>query len=254
MRAIILTAGQGQRLRPLTDERPKGMIEVDGKTNIERQIELFQQAGIGDVSVIKGYKPNAVITPKWVKHFSNPEYDKTNMVYSLFQAASLFDGNSEIIVSYGDIIYKYGILQELLLSDKEIAVVVDYDWKDFFSLRFENPYEDAESLVIDKDDKITSIGQVNPLPENIHAQYIGLMKFSKESAQTIKDIFFQSLKINNQLGWGRTAKKAYMTDLLQELIIRDYPVHAVGINGGWVEIDNLKDYEIAVEYCNRGII
>lgn len=243
MKAIILSAGKGSRLYPLTKDRPKGMVEINGKSIITRQIEIFRDLGIDDISVIKGYQAESVIV-EGIKHYLNSRYDITNMVYSLFCAKEELN-DDEVIVSYGDILYTKDVLKKLMMSNEDISVVVDLDWKSYYIERHGNPYDDAESLILDDKSRIKSIGKPNPSPEEVEAQYIGLMKFNRKGLDIIKSIYSSSFDNKVNIGWERPVQKAYMTDLLQEIIKQGYDVFSTLINGGWAEIDDFRDYEIA---------
>lgn len=243
MKAIILAAGQGKRLFPLTSESPKAMLDIGGKTIIDRQISLFKENGINDVIIIKGYKPDSVKSAYDFRCYLNGNYGSTNMVHTLFCAESEFD--DEIVVSYGDIIYSDKVLKPILKSKEQISVVVDLDWKEYFTARFGDPYEDAESLIFDSSGLIKSIGESKPNPERILAQYIGLIKFSQAGLNIVKAIYHDAVIKDLSIGWGRNIKEAYMTDLLQEVIVRGYGIHAIPVHRGWVEIDNIHDYDLA---------
>lgn len=242
MRAIILAAGQGTRLRPLTDECPKAMVPMVGRPIIDWQIELFHKMGIKDIVVVRGYKA-ATLDGRDVQFVLNNRYMETNMLYSLLCAKEYF--NKDVIVSYGDILYQKEVLATLLTAKHDVSVVVDLAWKNYYAQRFTNPYDDAESLVLTSDMSIKSIGQSNPHIEDVQAQYIGLMKFSQAALQNIQRIYKDSYEQKQCIGWGKRAEKAYMTDLLQEMINRRMSVHGVEINGGWLEIDSINDYELA---------
>lgn len=242
-KAIILAAGQGQRLKPLTNDRPKGMVKVAGRTIIDRQLELFRRLKINDVVIVKGFCAESV--PDYgVRHAVNPEFAVTNMVYSLFCAADeLTEG--PVIVSYGDILYSEEVLRTLLAADAPVAVVVDREWKSYFSRRFDDPYDDAESMVLAPDGAIRRLGQGRPDPADVQAQYIGLIKFQNPGLAAIRKIRDAVAGNETPIGWGRPWRKAFMTDLLQELVNRGERVVAVPISGGWCEIDSLRDFDIA---------
>ena len=248
-KAIILAAGQGQRLRPMTDDRPKGMISVHGRTIIERQLQLFRKVGVDRVSIVKGYCASSV--PDYgAIHYVNEAYAETNMVCSLFAAADeLVSG--PVIVSYGDILYSESVLQTVINSAAPVAVAVDRDWMSYYSRRFDDPFDDAESLVLDSDGAISSIGKGNPSPDEVQAQYIGLTKFQGSGLTAANGLQEAFATTETTLGWGRPWRKAYMTDLLQELINRGSDVRAVPISGGWCEIDSPRDYELALEIAEE---
>ena len=119
----------------------------------------------------------------------------TNMVESLFCAKDkLIDS---VIVSYGDIIFESHIIEKLINSVHDICVVVDEGWKDYWETRFENPLDDAESLVIDEDGFIVDIGQKVKNIEEIQGQFVGLMKFQNDGLNNIKR-FYEKTKKNSK--------------------------------------------------------
>ena len=247
IKAIILSAGQGQRLKPITQDRPKGMVPVGGRPIIEWQLDLFRRVGLERLAIVQGFCAESI--PSYnVLHYSNPDYAVTNMVFSLFCAEPEL-GEGTVIVSYGDILYSEQVLRQLLSSNGPVSVVVDLDWKTYFGQRFNDAYEDAESLVIDEEGLISSIGQSRPKPEDIHAQYIGLIRFDPDGLAAIRALRDDVSKTDTAIGWGRPWPKAYMTDLLQELARRGVPVRPVPIRGQWCEVDSLRDLELAEQRC-----
>jgi L-glutamine-phosphate cytidylyltransferase len=242
--AIILSAGQGTRLKPLTNDRPKGMVEVLGRPIIERQLELFDKVCIENTVIAQGFCADAIPEKYNAKRYTNEDYASTNMVYSLFSADAELQ-NGPVVVSYGDILYSEKTLRTLLDSSADISVVVDLDWETYFRERDENPYDDAESLILDENQLITNIGQGNPKPEDVQAQYIGLMKFNDAGLKAIRELRGEVGDNQTPIGWGRTWRNAYMTDLLQELINQKISVSAVSIHADWCEIDTLTDFDLA---------
>lgn len=242
-KAIILAAGQGQRLKPLTNDRPKGMVQVAGRSIIERQLELFRSVGITEISIVQGFCAEA-IPDLGVRHYTNLDYAATNMVSSLFCAApELEDG--PVVVSYGDILYSENVLRLLLASTAPVSVVVDLEWKGYFGLRFDSPYDGAESLITDSAGNITSIGQSHPNPEDVQAQYIGLIRLDTSGLQAIRRLRDEVATSGVNIGWGRAWAKSFLTDLLQELVRRGIRVSSVPIQGEWCEVDSLRDFVLA---------
>lgn len=242
MKAVILSAGSGTRLRPLTDDRPKGMVAVAGKPIIQWQVEMFRSFGFEDIAIVTGYMAEAV-EPFGARLFDNVDHDTTNMVHSLFCAREfLTDG---VVVSYGDILYARDVLRAVLDSDGDVSVVVDLEWEPYFAERFGDAYEDAESLLIDDEGAITSIGGPDPGPEEVQAQYIGLVKLTADGVDLLSAIHADATGSDSPIGWGRPPRRAYMTDLLQEAASRGHRLAAVPIRRGWVEVDTPRDLEIA---------
>jgi L-glutamine-phosphate cytidylyltransferase len=252
MKVIILAAGEGKRLRPLTNNIPKCMVKLFGKSLLEWQLQIFNDLGIHDISIITGYKNDVIKFPN-IKYFYNSKYDITNMIETLFCAKS--ELNDDIIISYGDIIFEHKVVNALLNSKHDISILVDSNWKKYWKLRFDNILEDAESLVLDSNNFITNIGQKESDIEKIQSQYIGLMRFQKKGIlQLIK--FYDNVKNEskndfNPLNDKLPFEKSYMTDLLQGLINNGQKLKAVQINSGWLELDSISDYNLYNQMYNN---
>jgi len=244
-KAIILAAGKGERLQPLTDNLPKCMVKLFGKSLLEWQINAFKKSGINNISVITGYKGESIKFPG-IRYFRNPNYEDTNMVETLFCAKEQLEGS--VIVSYGDIIFENNILQKLINSERDISVVIDKNWKECWETRFEDPLEDAESLIINDEGNIVNIGQKVKDYSEIQGQYVGLMKFQNDGILTLKN-FYNYAKNESKTGTNLlnpllSFKKSYMTDLIQGLINAGYKIKAIPIHNGWLEVDTIQDYEL----------
>jgi choline kinase len=113
LKAVILAAGEGKRLRPLTDKVPKGLVSIFGKSVLEWQINTFHACGIHDISIVTGYKGDMINFPN-VTYYKNEKYDSTNMVETLFCAKEKL--TDSVIVSYGDIIFEKSVLDKLIES------------------------------------------------------------------------------------------------------------------------------------------
>jgi len=245
MKGIILAAGEGRRLRPLTEDKPKSMIDFCGMTLLQRQVNVMKECDINDIIVITGYKSD-IIDISGVTYYKNEEFEETNMVETLFCAKKELEG--EIIVSYADIIYERNVLQKLIDSKQKISVVIDEKWEKYWNKRFEDPLNDVESLKINSKGNIIDIGQKTRSLEEIQGQYIGLMKFDSEGTKIISDFYHrckeESKNGSNILNSKIEFKKSYLTDLLQGLIVDGNELKAVFVNGGWLEFDTINDFNL----------
>ncbi len=242
MKAIILAAGKGTRMGDLTKEKPKCTLSFRGKTLIERQIKTIKGAGIDDIIIVVGYMPDKIECPGCIK-IENKDYDKTNMIESLFCTRNHWDDG--IIVSYGDIIYEVKVLKQLMDSNNAINVVVDLNGASYFKDRFGDDFlSETESLIMDKKRYIVDIGESNPEISRIQGQYIGLMKFNKEGLDTVSKVYDRDKKDYWNKPWLRSQnfQNGYMTDMLQRMIDLGNRVKAVCVTGGWLEFDTDKDY------------
>ena len=254
MKAVILAAGQGTRLKKYTENIPKGMLSFMGKTIIERQIEMYRKCGIEDIIVVRGFAANK-ISYKGIRYYMNEDYANTNMVESLMAAKDEFD--DDMIVSYSDILFEEKMLKTMMESLADFAVAVDDDWKKYWQKRYGKVDFDTESLSIDADENIVELGLENPKLEDIDARYVGLLKFSKKGLEYIERIVENAYLNFEDKPWqqsGKTVRKAYMTDLLNAVIESGEKVKAVHFCNGWIEFDTNDDYEKACDWVGDGSI
>jgi len=238
MRVIILAAGQGTRLRPLTNDKPKCMVELNGKPLIEYQLELFNRFDIKDVNVVTGYLENK-INFKNVKKYYNPKFDSTNMVSTLFCAGELFNGEDDLLISYGDIVYNDSVFSAIQKSSERMNVVVDKNWREYWEARMDDPLRDVETLKIDNNGYIKELGKKPNSYDDIEGQYIGLIKIRKDAVKKIKS-YYQNLD-KDALYDGKDYGNMYMTSFLQMIADNLMPLTPVYINNGWIEVDEPTD-------------
>lgn len=239
MKMIVVAAGQGTRLRPLTNDKPKCMVDYNDKPIIDYILETADSCNIKDIAIVNGYKKEVLeeyLKNEKLTFFTNDKFDKTNMVSTLFSAKEFMD--DDIIISYADIIYKKEVLEKLIDSKDDFSVVVDTNWKELWSLRMDNPLEDAETLKI-KNGNIIELGKKPKSYDDIEGQYIGLMKISKSIMRDVIK-FYESLD-KNIIYDGKDFDNMYMTSLIQLIIDRLLEVKPIFIDGGWVEIDSVDD-------------
>ncbi len=256
MKTIILAAGQGTRLRPLTDDRPKCMVEVNGMSIIRRQLEVMKECGIKeeDITVIGGYKVDVLrkeLVDTQVTVIKNEQFETTNMVCSLMCAREIMEKEQDILISYGDIMYSAEVLRKVLDSQTDASVIVDDGWESYWRRRNDNPLDDAETLMFDQDDYLLEIGQKTDDIKKVMSQYIGLMRFRNAGLKAVLDTATEAQKrSDNGIELWRTTRnyaKMYMTDLLQGMIDEKYKLKAVHINRGWYEVDDVEDLHLVEE-------
>lgn len=253
IRAIVLAAGQGTRLRPLTDSIPKTMVAINGKPILEYQRETLNECGINEIHVVVGYKEGKIDGNKFIKHF-NSKFDVTNMVSSLYCAKPLFDGKSDILITYGDIVYEPQVVKSLLENiGEEVSIIFDKNWLDLWSVRMEDPLSDAESFRIDDFGNVVELGKKAQSEDLIQGQYTGLIYVKDSFALKFFD-HYESLKGSDQLFDGKDFDNMYMTSYLQRLINIGIEVRGVPVNGGWLEVDSVEDLNIYTQLIKNGKI
>ena len=240
MKAIILAAGEGKRLRPLTNDKPKSMVELWGQGLLQRQLEQLAVCNINDVTVITGYKKNAIEVLD-VRTICNDSYSSTNMVFSLSKALPILNKssvNDSVIILYGDIAYDTAHLKCLIDGEFRLPVTVlgNDNWLPLWQQRMENPLEDAETFIYDDQGTLLEIGQKPTSLKQVQAQYMGMLKINES---------FLVLLLSDYLAQTQSekTKNCYLTDLIQEVALRREAEVSI-VSGAWIEVDTFEDYQL----------
>lgn len=247
MKLIILAAGEGKRLRPYTNDKPKCMVKYQDKEIISHILEITKPY-VSDIAIVGGYKFEVLkefLKDENIKFYQNNKFDTTNMLYTLFCAKEFLD--DDVIVSYADIIYKSEIFKKLVEAENDFSVIVDKKWKELWLQRMPNPLEDAETLKI-QNGKIKEIGKKPKSYDEVEAQYIGLIKIKKSFLQTMVK-FYESLDKNANFD-NQNFENMYFTSFIQGLIDKFDCISPVYIKGGWVEIDSVLDLKTKAIICD----
>ena len=231
--SIVLAASQGS-LGELTKEVPKTLLEVNGKSLLATQVEEFNQLGIKDVTVVRGFQKEKVKLSN-IKTVDNNEFAATKELFSLYLAKDEIKENT--VISYGDIIFKRYVLHELLNDQNNIAIVVDADYKvegenkDFVQASAKYDRTNYKGTAVFK--KMGS----SMSPSEISGEFIGLCKVNKTGAQQMRDAL-------EKLSKAPEFKSMTCTDLFNE-IAKDHPIAIKYISGAWLDVDTLVDYQNA---------
>jgi phosphoenolpyruvate phosphomutase len=236
-KAVILAATRGSKLEELTVDRPKCMVDVRGKSLLHRLVGSFNDAGVRELTVVTGYKADAVNFPG-INTAENADFETTGEVASL--ACSKDDLKGECIVSYGDIMFRSHVLNQLLECEADMAVVVDANWKQeradttkrtmdlaTCSKAYTGDYFDDEVSELTRLDSAMSEGKAN-------GEWIGLAKFSAKGSELLRS------ELDNMKSDGSLAK-ANMTDLFNRLIDGGAKPQVVYITGNWLDVNDAFD-------------
>ena len=253
MRLIVLAAGTGSRLAPLTDDRPKCLVELGGKPLLQWTLDAAAATGIDEVVVIGGYRADQLRRFD-VTLVVNEDFATTNMVHTLFLAREHFgDG---FVMSYGDIVYAPDVLRRVAAVPSGVHVVVDRQWRSYWERRFDDPLQDAETLRFGADGAIFEIGSKPQSYAQIEAQYIGLVSFRGDGVAALDRAMAAAREDAAQgrhpFGCPRPLESIYMTDLLQGMIGLGQRLSPVPIDGQWIEVDSPRDLTVAEELVAGG--
>ena len=252
MNIIILAAGQGSRLKPYTNNIPKCLVEVAGKSFLARQIEIFESLGFDYPVIVAGYKAE-LIEKNYRKVLINQKYLSTNMLYSLFQAYQTILSGDDTIVCYGDIIFNANLIKLLIAEDSDLALVSDKNFLHYWSLRFEKPLDDLETFSFYENRLLKDIGgRPNSISE-ISGQYIGMFKISSNFAKEFikHGEYMQTTKSKIR---EKKFEQMHMTDFFYYLIKQSCKINVLETDNGWLELDTVSDLELYESMHSKGQI
>lgn len=245
MKAIILAAGEGKRLKPLTDNTPKSMVLVRGQSMLERQLLQLENLGVEDIIIVTGYckvKINLLIKSKFsnVRVVFNEKFDSSNMVYSLSKVLPFLDdkSQSDVLILYSDIAYSEQHLDTLIVdkTNSPMTVLGNSQWLELWSKRFDDPLSDAETFIFNDSFNLIEIGKKTSNLDQVQAQYMGMIKVKECYLSLLLSEYKESAKSD-------AAKNMYMTDLIQQVIEIDV-VKVIIVDGRWIEMDTFEDYKL----------
>lgn len=243
MKAIILAAGRGSRMRNLTEDRPKGLVELAGRSLLDLQIAALRGGGASDIAAVRGYRGNT-LEGRGLTLFDNPRWDVTNMVVSL-RCASPWLRATPCLVSYSDIFYPAETVRSLIAAPGDLLISYDPNWLDLWKARFDDPLSDAEAFRLDGRRLITIGGRAKSVGE-IEGQYMGLLKFTPIGWQQVESCLAAIAPA--------VVDKLDVTGVLSRLIAAGVAIHAVPTAPGWGEVDSETDLAYYAEKIATGQI
>lgn len=232
MNFLILAAGIGSRLTAHTELRPKSLVEINGRSLLERQLEVISLFNPARVIIVGGYRVNQ-LRSFGVEVVENRDYLNSNMVQSLVLGSEVLAG--DLLVTYGDIVYHPSILEAVLTSEADISIGVDSKWRSYWESRSANPLEDVDSFRFGEDCTVEEIGGKPRSLDEVEGQYIGMLKFSALGLS--KFLLAYELGIQN----AEFSKSAFMTDVLGLMIRSGERIQGVPFTASWIEVDTVED-------------
>jgi phosphoenolpyruvate phosphomutase len=245
-KAVILAAGKDTNLFPLTEDIPKTLLDIKGKSILERQIEMLKRVGISEIAVVRGYKKEKINIPN-LQFYDNDDYETTGTLVSLFHAREFMDRDTVIL--YGDILIETEVIIKLLDSPNKTTLVVDRGWEKRYKESHEiHPFPPELTTLSDKGEEIeiNSIGV--DFPETTPtSEFIGLAKLSGRASSILGDLYkdIYSADKNKKFHHAKHISEASFVDFIQELIDRQEKVSALEIWRNWIEVDTFEDYRFA---------
>ena len=234
-KALILAAGIGSRLAPMTNEIPKSLVQVNGKPIIFKQIDNLHENGIDDITIVAGYKADVLkkaVRENWpgIDIVESVDYEKTNNMYSAYFGINVMFQGGEIqpfLMMNADVFYDTSVLTALLDFPGEDAVVVDI-----------GRYIPESMKVVEKEGILTAISKTISEQDALGSS-IDVYKFSAEGGKAFFEVCRRYIEEENNLNlWSEVA----LDKVLKEKVV---PFVACPLNGRWFEIDTHEDLAAA---------
>jgi len=264
--AIILAAGSSidESLRHLLIDRPLAMLDINGKSILERVILTLTNSGINDINIVVGYRAESIdMEISGLKIIKNDEFDKKGIAHSIICGIKNMEkfGDKNLII-YSDILFDNTLINRLLKRDEDIILVVDksfrltkYRNKKLDLVITENPPSDVpRCLDVDYENKILQIGK-NINEKDSHFEFIGISMFSKEGIRKFIDFYEKARKkfMRKPFYEAKSFEKASFTDLIQYMIDNGVVVSTMEVISGWTEVHTFDDYKRVCSILKNGL-
>jgi len=241
-RAIVLAASHGHALGELTEDKPKVMLSVGGKTVLRHLLDEFKNQNINQVTLVAGYKPDSIDTSGLDMHI-NKDYATTGELVSLAEVVSEF--HDDMIITYGDLLFRSYILRDLLESDGEIVAVVDSTVEnENYSGSPDYAYcsEEEDRAIFKRDVFLNHVSEEKKSSPDIPSgRWIGMLRVRGQGRQWIEEAI-------DELKTHESYRQMSLADLLNQLIKMNHPVKVLYINGHWIDINALTDIDRAGDF------
>lgn len=241
MQAIILAAGLAKRLRPLTDTTPKCLLEINGKNLLHRTMENVIANGITNFVFVTGYRENMIknylkenFSGYKIQFLSNPDFANNNNSYSLWMTKNFI--TKDVILLDSDILFDKGIIKELLDSEHENCLAVNFETE---------LDEEQIKVVLDDNKKILEISKVTDLKKSA-GESIGIEKFSLDFMDELYKVLDR--KIINERNVNEFYEKSFEEVIQSKKNANNQrnSIYAIDVSHyKCMEIDTVEDYERA---------
>lgn len=234
-RAIVLAPSRGEALGDLTLNRPKCMVQIAGKPILGHIVDAYRATGIRDICVVRGYRKETVDVAGVTYVDTDPTH-ATNRATNLFAALGSLEGHC--VISYGDVLFKKHVLQELLDTEGDFVVLVDSNWEQTANrhrsadlVQCTEPHSRHSFL---KSIQLQAIS--NDLPDGaIHGEWMGFLKVSDRGAAFLCQLLSELSQTHS--GWDSLT----MGDLLTAILQRGKTIQVTYTTGNWLDVDSVDD-------------
>jgi phosphoenolpyruvate phosphomutase len=235
--AIILAASRGSELGELTATRPKAMVPVAGVPLLQRIVDTYRRAGVSQLTVVRGYAAAAVDLPG-VTYADNPAWQQAGELSSLAGGLGACEDDGDLIVSYGDVLFKRYIVEQLLDADADFSIAVDTHWQESVNRGRDADYVHCSAAHTRGGAVGAELREVaSSMPdERVHGEWMGFLRVRAARRREVERIVHGMMERDPRSG---------VPDLLNALVARGDTVRVVYSTGNWLDIDSLADLVLA---------
>jgi len=232
MKAILLSAGRGSRLLPLTESRPKCLLPVQGTTLLGYQLDILEAAGIREVTVVTGFLPNLVEAelagrsgPLKATPFFNPFFQVADNLASCWMVRERMD--DDFLLINGDTLFKLDLIEKVIAAPSA-SILVTIDQK--------TSYDPDDMKVSLSGSSLTAIGKTL-LPNETDAESIGILRFQEKGPEIFRSKLDQMMRTQDGV-------QAWFLKAINAIASTEGGVETVLIKGHrWAEVDTVADFE-----------
>jgi phosphoenolpyruvate phosphomutase len=244
---IVLAAARGKDLGVLTQNKPKAMVEIAGQPLLAHIADAYNEAGLKNIIVVRGYKKETVNLPNLI--FSdNDEYADSGELYSLKKALDTIQEPRDTIIAYGDVLVRKYIIQILLESAAPFTIIADTNWEESVNRnRFADYVECSEPLSRRTFNSVVTLKAMSTHSDilergRIHGEWVGTLRVTSEKFAVLKSVIDAILADPKN-------KNAEMGHLMNALVRSGEAVRVLYTTGGWLDIDSVEDIVLAGSFA-----
>ena len=147
MKAIIVAAGMGRRLAPYTDDRPKTLVEVNGRSILQRQVDAYRAAGVDEIYIVRGYMKEKIVVARRALLRQRRLSQQQHPDVAVLRRAG--DGRAAFCSRYSDIVFRPEVVRTAIETEGDYALVIDRRWHEAYVGRMNHPVEEGEVARVD---------------------------------------------------------------------------------------------------------
>lgn len=249
IRIIIPAAGAPESLEALLQDIPIAMLDIWGKSILQRNVDTLNKSKLYDIFVVRGHKRDS-FNVDGVTYIDNPKYQSEHILSSIMQAEDRMD--SKTLIIYSDILFENHLIDRIKSLHSDFVIVVDNSFKKSLTRNKKLDLVSTDEILPSGNriliDRLYKVQKIEKSSENIEcSEFIGICMFSKKGIEILKKEYHNALIEygNKQFYNSKNIFQASLTDILQHLIFLGHKVDAIQVNSGWMEIHTFDDYKNA---------